>query len=92
MPIIAKEEIVIPEKRFDKLWVFKLEVYAPSEKESSATITYIPRNDAGEFYPEGAFNKSINDVYAYATANPDSNIAKAMYYIVEAAKETYEKE
>jgi hypothetical protein len=90
MPIYAKEEITIPAKSFNKLWATQIEIYSPSPlEESSAIIRLVPLNDAGEMHLLGAQTIQVRDILTRAQANPDSNLAKAMYFLLLAIDDEY---
>jgi hypothetical protein len=49
MPIKPKEDIVIPAKTLDKLWIIRVVVSAPSlGGDANAEIQLMPYNDQGE--------------------------------------------
>lgn len=93
MPINAKQPIEVPAKSFNKLWASTIEISAPSPTEEAiATIKLVPFNDQGEVHFLGSETLLVRDILSKATQNPDSNIAKAMHFLLLAIEDEYKKE
>lgn len=90
MPIFAKETLQVPAKSFDKLWASVIEISSPNPVEdANAIIRLVPFNDAGEMHPQGVEVLSVKDIITRAQANPDSNLAKAMHFLLLAIEDEY---
>jgi hypothetical protein len=91
MPIMIPTPITVPEKVFDKLWVAQVMISSPGPtQETMAEVVLTPYNEAGELLPEQSKVLSITSIMARATAFPESNIAKAMHFIIAAIEEEYQ--
>lgn len=89
MPITPIQPIVIPAKTLDKYWVNKIIIMAPQiNAEATAFIAMQAYNDAGET-SEIIKEFSIESIMQKALTNPDSNIAKAMYFLLAAIDDEY---
>lgn len=89
MAIILDEEITIPSKSFNKMWVRRIEISPINiNSEINAVAVLVPYNVDGEFYEPGAVTLNIIDIVK-KSENAESNIAKAMYYLIESINEEY---
>lgn len=92
MAILTKEEIVIPEKRLNKMWIRNINIAANEPGgDAVAYITMLPYNDNGEYDLEKCTYLTVEGI-AEKVKNKESNIAKAMYYLLASIEEEYKKE
>lgn len=90
MPIVPASPIEIPAKTYDKLWVVNVHIRAPGPtSEIGASATLVPYNAEGEILPQRAVEINIENIRQEAENNPNSNAAKAMYFILEFINEKY---
>lgn len=88
MPILIPTPIVVPEKQFDKYLAWQIVITTPTpQDEATAVVSLLPFNDAGETFKEGNVTMRVNNIKAKAAANPTGNMAKAMYYLLQAIDE-----
>jgi hypothetical protein len=82
--------ITVPEKIFDKLWITQVRISSTGPgQETMAEVVLTPYNDNGQMLPEESKVFTINSIMAKAAANPTSNIAKAMHFMIAAIEEEY---
>lgn len=63
MPLLPKEEIIIPAKVLDKLWITHISIDSPSPSgEANAVVQLLPYNDGGDTGPE--FPLVFSDIFA----------------------------
>lgn len=92
MAILTKEEIVIPEKRLNKLWVRNINIAANEPGgDAIAYITMLPYNDSGEYDVDKCTYLTVDGI-ADKIKDPESNIAKAMHFLLASIEEEYNKE
>jgi hypothetical protein len=92
MAILVKEEIVIPEKRLNKLWVRKIDISASEPGgDAKAQIAMVPYNDEGLYSIDDSIYLNVENI-AEKVKDPKSNIAKAMYFLLASIQEEYSKE
>jgi len=90
MPITPVSPIVVPQKTLDKFWIKVVRIDSPNVNgEASAYVQLVPYNDNGEFSIENVLELNIVDIMQ-KTQNPDSNIAKAMYFLIAAIDDEYQ--
>lgn len=89
MPIRPISAIEVPAKEFDKLWVRNIQITARMPgAEASAIVTLLPYNDSGEVSESDIIVLNIEDIMA-KSQNQDSNIAKAMYFLLLSVDDEY---
>lgn len=89
MPVTPIEPIVIPQRTFDKFWLTHIAISSPElNGEAAASVALMPYNDLGE-KAEICQSIVINNIMAKAYQNPESNIAKAMYFLIAAIDDEY---
>jgi hypothetical protein len=87
MSIKIIEEIVVPEKKFNKLRLSFFSIAAPfTGGEARAEVHLIPYNDAGDSLPEMRKVLFIEDIFARPV---DSKIATAYGALLDAIDEEY---
>ena len=90
MPITPIQPIVIPEKTLNKYWVSEIIINAPiPNAEARASISLLPYSDNGDIGQENLKQFEIESIMQKALSNPDSNIAKAMYFLLAAIDDEY---
>jgi hypothetical protein len=87
---IANGGLVVPEKTFNKMWVTHINISSPvlAQDGIGANVTLTPYNDNGESLAERAVSFYIKDI-GQKSLDQNSNIAKAMYFLLESIKEEY---
>lgn len=89
MPILTKEPIVIPAKTLNKFWTSRVVISALEVGgEANAEVCLIPYNDLGEKSEADMFILNIDKIMEKAQ-DQESNIAKAMYYLLLAIDDEY---
>lgn len=89
MAIILNEEITIPSKSFNKMWVRSIEISPINmNSEINALVVLVPYNSDGEFYEPGAITLNIVNIIQ-KSEDTESNIAKAMHYLMESINQEY---
>jgi hypothetical protein len=90
MPINTKAPITIPAKEFTKHWVTVVEISSPSPTEEAiATCRLVPFNDDGAMAPDHTEVLIVRNIML-KSQDPESNIAKAMYFLLAAINEEYQ--
>lgn len=90
MPITPNQPIIIPEKTLTKYWVSEIIINAPvPNAEAMAGISLLPYNDNGDVGSENLKQFEIENIMQKALTNPDSNIAKAMHFLLAAIDDEY---
>jgi hypothetical protein len=94
MPITPTTPIVVPARTLDKLWAQRIVIMAPEPNgEAFAEVQLLPYSEAGgAVAPDLVKILDIQGIMARAVANPDSNIAKAMYYLLLAIDDIYKEQ
>ena len=93
MPIQPSQPIVVPEKSFDKLWAKQIIIIASEPNgEAFAEIQLLPYNDNGDVAHELTQTLNVTEIMAKASADPTSNIAKAMYFLLAAIDDLYKEQ
>ncbi len=92
MPVAPIEPIVIPAKTLDKFWIKRIEINSPNiNGEASAQVSMTAYNDNGETDNNTTYLE-ISQIMQKAMANPDSNIAKAMHFLLLSIDEEYKSQ
>lgn len=88
MPITPLNPIVIPEKVYTKFWVKEILISSPiPNAEATASIVLTPYNETGE-YADQFVQLNISNIMQ-KSLDQNSNIAKAMYFILLAINDEY---
>jgi hypothetical protein len=89
MAILLNEEIVVTAKTLGKLWVKSFTIKSPTPNgEIHAMAQLMPYNDSGDFSKEQTKVITISNIEV-KVLDTDSNLAKAMYYMIESLKEEF---
>ena len=90
MAIVPVTPIVIPTKTLDKYWATRVVISALEVNgEANAQICLVPYNDLGEKSESDTFILNIDKIME-KTQDTDSNIAKAMYFLLLAIEDEYQ--
>jgi hypothetical protein len=89
MTIFTTSPTIIPASTLDKLWASNISIQAPvPDGNATARVTLVPYNDAGVVGSKIEM-LSIKDIIGKAELDPESNMAKAMHFLLLAIGDEY---